>query len=335
MRVESWVIVAAGLAWGASTAHAQQPSAQCANQSQIEVQDGCQLAVDVFQYMAPQLGAAIAGGNATLGQGGTLGGFGHFSLGVRANVVDGSVPQIDQISPSAFGIQAPRQLPTKDNQPLPMPVVDAAVGIFKGFPLGVTNVGGVDALVNVAYIPSLNQSGSNISTPNGSLKFGYGVRLGILQESIAIPGVSITYLKRDLPEVSLVGAPGGPGSGPGDSLYVNNLSVGTSAWRLVASKHFVIFGLAAGIGQDQYAQSAAVSATVNVNGTPYRSQQFSFSQNVTRTNMFADLSINIPVLKLIGEVGQVSGGSVNTYNTFSKDANASRLYGSVGLRFAW
>ncbi len=335
MRVESWVVVVAGLAFGASSVRAQQPSAQCTNQSQIEVQDGCQLAVDIFQYMAPQLGAAIAGGNATLGQGGTLGGFGHFSLGLRANVVDGSLPQVSQITPSAFGIQPSRQLPTKDNQPLPMPVADAALGIFKGIPLGVTNVGGVDLLVNVAYIPSLNQSGSSITTPNGSLKFGYGVRLGILQESLAIPGVSVTYLKRDLPEVSLVGQPSGTGTGVGDSLSVNNLSVGTSAWRVVASKNLLFFGLAAGFGQDQYTQSADVSATVNVNGTSYRSQQFSFAQNVTRTNMFADLSLNLPVLKLVGEVGQVSGGSVNTYNTFSKNANASRLYGSVGLRLAW
>ena len=52
-------------------------------------------------------------------------------------------------------------------------------------------------------------------------------------------------------------------------------------------------------------------------------------------SIVADLSIALPILKLVGEVGQVAGGSVRTYNTFSKDANASRLYGSVGLRLAW
>jgi len=31
-------------------------------------QDACQKAVDVFQYVAPQLGTAITGGNATLGR---------------------------------------------------------------------------------------------------------------------------------------------------------------------------------------------------------------------------------------------------------------------------
>src|SRR2546423_1878778 len=49
-------------------------------------QDACQMAVDVFQVMAPQLGLALAGGNATLGRGSALGGPGHFSIGLRANV---------------------------------------------------------------------------------------------------------------------------------------------------------------------------------------------------------------------------------------------------------
>jgi len=33
-------------------------------------QDACQQAFDVYQFMAPQLGLALTGGNATAGQGG-------------------------------------------------------------------------------------------------------------------------------------------------------------------------------------------------------------------------------------------------------------------------
>ncbi|MDE3152541.1 MAG: hypothetical protein KGL93_09885 [Gemmatimonadota bacterium] len=330
-RIAVAALAAAFVAAGGS-AGAQQASPQCTAQ-QTQVQDACQIAVDIFQYMAPQLGAAIAGGNATLGQGGTLGGFGHFSLGIRANAVDGSVPQVNQITPGTNGLQQ-RTLPTKDHQPVPMPVADAAFGIFRGIPMGVTNVGGIDVLVNVAYIPSLNQNDLSVSTPNGSLKFGYGLRLGVLQESVLVPGVSVTYLKRDLPEVSMLGQAQSSGGGQ-DTLSIQNLNVGTTAWRLVASKHFVVFGLAAGVGQDKYSQSASVQANVHDSGISYTSSTFDFGQDVTRTNLFADLSINLPILKLIGEVGQVSGGSASTYNSFGKDVNASRLYGSVGLRFAW
>jgi hypothetical protein len=329
----SWSVMAAGVAMAvaaAGPARAQSslspacPSGAQGSAAQV-TQDGCQQAVDVFNYMAPQLGAAIAGGNATLGQGGTLGGFPHFSIGLRANAVAGTLPQVDQFSQSVTGAQQ-QTLPTKDNQPLPMPVVDAAIGIWSGIPLGVTNVAGIDLLVNAAYIPDVTQNSLTVKTPNGSLKLGYGVRVGIIQESVALPGVAVTYLKRDLPVVTLQGTSGN------NTFDVSNANISTTAYRLVASKHFVIFGLAAGIGQDKYSQSADVQATV----FGQTSQQVSLSQDVTRTNMFGDLSINLPVFKLIGEIGQVSGGSVATYNTFAgKDANASRLYGSVGLRLAW
>jgi hypothetical protein len=48
--------------------------------------------------------------------------------------------------------------------------------------------------------------------------------------------------------------------------------------------------------------------------------------------------MNLLLLKLVGEVGQVSGGTLSPlpFNTFSSTkADDSRLYGSVGLRFNW
>src|SRR5678815_1661452 len=74
-------------------------------------QDGCQQAYDLFQFMAPQLGISLAGGNATLGQGGTLGGLGHFTIGVRGNVVQGLLPDVGAFQQSTTGAQR-RTLPT-------------------------------------------------------------------------------------------------------------------------------------------------------------------------------------------------------------------------------
>ncbi len=160
------------------------------------------------------------------------------------------------------------------------------------------------------------------------------MRVGIVQESIVLPGVAVTYLTRDLPTVNRAGARTAAQNGQ-DMLSIRDFNLAPRRGGCVASKHFVVFGLAAGIGQDKYSQSATVQANVQSNGFSYTSSPIAFSQDVTRTNMFADLSINFPILKLIAEVGQVSGGAVSTYNQFSKDANASRLYGSVGLRLAW
>ena len=289
-------------------------------------QDACQKAVDVYQYLAPQLGTAITGGNATLGQGGALGGLGHFSLGVRANVVRGTLPQVDDPSatPVLTGARS-TAYPTKDGY-IPMPTVDAALGIFKGIPLALTNVGGIDLLGSASYIPKINRNDVSLD-PDNPVKVGYGVRVSALQESIVSPGVSFTYLKRDLPVLSLTG------TSSNSTLHVDKLTEKTSAWRIVASKNFILFGIAAGYGQDSYQSSANANATIS----GQTSSTISVAQDMTRSNMFADFSLNFPIFKIVGEVGQVSGGTApTTVNTFpAKGIVDSRVYGSVGFRVSW
>lgn len=324
--MKRFVVLGMAASCAAVAVQAQTVNSQCAAQTQA-VQDACQKAVDFFQYMAPQLGVAMTGGNATLGQGGALGGLGHVVVSVRGNLLQGSVPQIDKITTSTSGAQQ-STIPTK-SQILGLPQADAAIGLFKGIPLGVTNVGGVDLLVSAAYLPSVNSNSVKVSEPDGSLKFGFGARVGLIQESLVSPGVSVTYLRRDLPTVDIASS-----SSNGDSLLVNGLDLQTTAWRIVASKSLMLFGLAAGVGQDQYSSSTAIRAHVaSVDST---AGPIDLSQKMTRTNYFFDLSLNFPLIKLVGEIGEVTGGSVSTYNTFSgTKADASRMYGSAGLRIGF
>jgi hypothetical protein len=290
-------------------------------------QDACQQAYDLYQFMSPQLGLSLAGGNATIGQGGVLGGIGHLSVGVRANAFQGLLPDVTKFTQSTSGAQQ-QNLPTKD-QIVGLPTADAAIGIFKGLPLGLTNVGGIDALVSAAYVPTIETDNVTI-TPSNNWQFGWGARLGLLSESIVVPAVSVTWIERDLPETDIVGTSGN------NKLNVNNLTVKTSAWRVVASKSFIVFGLAAGVGQDKYDQSADIAATVSQNGFTGTSTVPGTSQQMTRTNMFADLSLNLPLFKLVVEAGQVTGGTVNTYNSFAGGrADRSQVYGSAGLRLSW
>jgi hypothetical protein len=300
---------------------------------QRATQDACQKAIDLFQYLAPQLGTVLAGGNATLGQGGGLGGPGHFSLGVRVNAIQGSLPQFNaSTSPAVTGAQR-TNYPTKTPF-IPLPVADFSVGVFGGIPLGLTNVGSLDAIVSASYLPSFSNSSVDVKVPNGSLKLGFGGRLGILQESLLIPGVSVTYLQRDLPTADITS------NFNGDTLQVTRLAVKTKAYRVVASKSFLIFGLAVGGGRDKYSSSASIRASVAPRTLPPTGRQTSgpvaLSQDLTRTNAFADLSLNLPLFKLVGEIGQVSGGTVNTYNTFQgHSADDSRIFGSVGVRLGF
>lgn len=327
------LVIAGAVMLGAPAVHAQEPLCPPGSSTisrERATQDACQKAVDLYKYMAPQMGTAIAGGNATLGQGSTLGGPGHFVVSVRANAVAGSVPRVEDQTPGITGAQ--QSTYELQDQPIMMPAVDAAVGVFKGLgigfgPFNLTNVGGLDLLVSASYLPEFEKEGVTVETPDGGIEIGYGARLGVLEESLVVPGLSVTYLKRDLPTTNIIAR-----TTNGD-LDVRELSLKTSSWRVVASKSLMhIFSLAAGIGQDRYESSADIQARVNTS----TSDVIPLRQNLTRTNYFLDGTMNIFLLKLTGEIGMVQGGTIETFNQFDgKAADASRLYGSIGFRLGF
>lgn len=331
------VFTAAALVASASALEAQNRTPTCATSSnQLQpaywTADACEKAIDLFNYMAPQLGTAIAGGAPVQGKGGTLGGLGHFSIGVRANVVKGSLPQVTESSVQPQGGGPYQSAYTTKDQYIPMPVVDAALGVFKGIPLGVTRVGGIDLLANVAYAQDFNNENVDVRVDGSKFKFGYGARLGLLQESLVSPGLAVSVIRRDLPVVNVTGD---VQSGTTNySLAVDQLSLKTTSWRAVASKSFLVFGLTAGVGQDEYKSGATATGTASgIAGLGTASSAPTvLTQKLTRTNVFGGVNVNILMVKLAAEIGQVSGGTIETYNTFDTKPDASRLYGSFGMR---
>jgi hypothetical protein len=307
-----------------------------AQQGQNAARDICLRTKDLFQLLAPQLGVSMTGGNPVLGQGGTLGGPGHFTVEARAIAVLGDIPDLPNWGAPSQTAPTPQELPSK-NFPLGLPAVDGAIGIFKGLPLGLTNVGGIDLLVSAVYIPTVDQDDFKV-TPEQNLKFGYGARVGLLQESLLVPGLSATWMKRDLPTTTITGSTSTATSSM--SFTMADAAIKTTSWRLIASKSLIMFGLAAGVGQDSYSQTATFSgsATTPLSVTPTTFGPFAIDNKMTRTNYFANASINLLLLKIVGEIGQVSGGDVTPtpFNTFSSGAaDDTRMYGSVGLRFTW
>jgi hypothetical protein len=292
-------------------------------------QDACQQAYDVYQLLAPQLGLALTGGNATAGQGSVLGGLGHFSVGARVNAFGGLLPNTSGNGyPVSINGAQQRTLPTRTSF-FGLPTADAAIGLFKGFPLALTNVLGVDALVSAEYVPSINGTDFSL-TPSSNLKFGYGARIGLLSESIAFPGVSFTWIERDLPSIDINTTSND--NGAQTTLDITGMDVKTHAWRIVASKSLIAFSVAAGIGRDSYQQSATIEGTVTESGAAGH-ESISLAQTMDRTNMFADFGINLRVFKIVFEVGDAIGGSVQTFNSFSGGSpDRSQLYGSFGLR---
>jgi hypothetical protein len=333
IRLSVVATLLAGTLLAAPAARAQQGSVSSRCSAQLLVtQDACQKAIDLFNFMAPQLGVSITGGNAVLGGASTLGGLGHFSVGLRANVVQGQLPQTGGVTLSVTGAQSGNISPK--SQVLGLPTADAAIGLLKGVGVGLTNVGGVDALVSAFYVPDIDQDPVSLRATSGSLQLGYGLRVGILQETAFVPGVSVSLLQRNLPTVDLRAR-----IGSSDSVRVTGLKEKTTAWRLAASKSFLLLGLTAGVGQDRYDAGASAGAfiaarpstagiAVNVDNLA------SVSQKLTRTNVFAGASVRLSLLRLAAEVGRVSGGSVtDTFNRFGdRRPEDPYTYGSLGLR---
>ena len=317
----------AATALAPSTARAQGIDPRCPGLALPDraAQDACQKAVDLFAFMTPQLGIGLVGGNATLGTGGALGGIGRFSIGLRGNAIRGRTPQVGDVNAKITG--AVRSNYGIDDQVVGLPTVEGALGLFGGVPLGVTHAFALDALVSATYVPELTRSNVALSLPDGSLKLGFGGRLGVLTESFATPSVSLTYLRRDLPATSIRATSGD------DDISLSAISVKTSAWRAVAGKSAGFVGLAVGAGQDEYDSRASGTVHVNDSGFSIDGGPYGLSQRVKRSNMFADLSLNFPLIKLAAEVGRVSGGTIDTYNSFSGNrADDALTYASVGIR---
>jgi hypothetical protein len=306
-------------------------AAQCAS-APVPAQDACHAVLDLFQYMTPQLGISFTGGNVTLAQGGALGGLPRFSVGARANVINGNLFVLQ--TPSATGPAlrtAANPYPTKD-QYIGLPGAEASIGLWRGISRAGTSFGGIDALVSASYIPTLKTESGDISIePDSPLKIGYGVRVGLIEETVLIPGVAVSYMLRDLPTTTILATIGT------DSLQVTDFALKTTSLRVTAGKSFTGVTISGGVGQDTYDASTGVEAIVNRPAPVGRvtTGALTASQKITRLNYFASVSINLLVAKLVAEAGMISGGDVVTSNVFDIAADASRTYGSLGLRIGY
>ena len=289
-------------------------------------QDACQKAIDLFKYMAPQLGAVLAGGNPTQGVSGALGSIGRFSIGLRGNGLRGSLPEVDRVVPSTRG--AEQSTYTLDTQPIGFITADVALGLYEGFTAA--GLGAVDLLVSASYVPGYSNESIDVSLPSGSFKLGFGGKLGVLKETAVRPGVSVSFLQRELPAVDITGSSGD------DRLLLEDVKVKSRSWRAVAGKSFLFVGLGAGFGRDTYDSNAQITVTV----APRAATQggtggpIALEQKLSRNNFFGTVWVTSQVVRLVGEIGRVSGGDIVTYNQFTGVQPAeARTYASLGVSF--
>lgn len=323
------VVVASAAPGSRVLAQGAQLDPRCATGSvSLATQDACQKAVDLFRFMAPQLGSAVVGGNPVLGSTGSLGGLGHLSLGIRANSVSGRLPLASQVAVAQTGAVSSDY--ALEGQSMGLPVFDLAVGLFPGIVLPGTRGLALDALVNAGWIQRGSERELTIGLPDGALHVGYGARLVLLEESVVTPSMTVTFVRQRLPTLELAAAPGG------DALDFRDVSVRTDQWRLLFSKFLGPWDVSAGLGQDRHRASTDIGLAVQRDGVPATAGPIRLTQSLTRDNTFLGVATMLAPLRVAFELGRVSGGSIPTFNQFAgRRADDALVYVTLGARLVW
>src|SRR3954451_20817820 len=192
----------------------------------------CSAGVDGTRAFHPLFGMLVSGGNPTIGSAATLGGVGHASLTLRANASNVVLPDLNYTGSSS-------RVPAGDEVLVPAPMVEGALGIYKGMGGG---LGAVDLLGSALLLPTEQLKKFSVD-PDArrlgiiAIGLGYGARIGLMRGSGPLPNISVSAMRRDVPTITYGDVAGGDTYGYSVNLHATNL-------RLIASKQLAVLDLA-------------------------------------------------------------------------------------------
>jgi hypothetical protein len=279
----------------------------------------CDAAVDGTRAFHPIAGILVSGGNPTLGSAGTLGGLGHLSLTLRANAVEVVLPDVSYTGSSST-VPAGEQLFT------PAPILEGAFGLYEGKANGLL---AVDVLASVQLLPT--DQIDNLTVEAGSRKIGdialglgYGARLGLLNEVGPMPALSVSVMRRNIPEILYGNIATGDQFSYAADLHATNL-------RLIASKRLMVLDFAAGLGWDHYSGDAIITFRDPITSVPQPAIPLELSNS--RGLAFLNAGFSMAAVRLIGEVGYLGGRDQNLSTDFEDfDTTKGKLFAGLGLR---
>jgi hypothetical protein len=314
------LLVALLLGAAAAPAAAQNP--ECTRfQPSPQAFNVCNAAVDGTRTFHPLAGGLVSGGNPVIGRAGTLGGFGHASFTVRANLGSISLPSLEFDGSSSTVEQ-------EDEIVFPAPLVEAAVGVWSGLPGGLL---AVDALGSAVLLPDdideLSVDPDATSIGDLALGLGYGVRVGLLPGRGLVPAVSLSVMRRSVPRVQYGDVATGDDYSYAVDLTATNL-------RLVAGSAFGPLAVSAGVGRDTYTGDALIRfrdpLLIAVIG------EADLELDASRTMLFADAGLSLGLVTIAGELGWQSGTDDDLATTFEGfDPEEGMLFGGFGLRVSF
>jgi hypothetical protein len=283
----------------------------------------CNAAIDGTEILHPVAGLLVSGGNPVLGSVKTLGGLGHFSFTARVNATELRTPDLNYNCATTTVAQDKKIY-------APAPLVEAALGLFKGM----NGFFSVDALGSAQLLPT--KAVSNLTVDKNARKIGsialglgYGARIGVFPGKAIIPSLTVSVMRRDIPRITYGNVTTG-----GDN-YSYSLDLHATNLRAVAGYHLAVFNVGAGIGWDKYTGSANIGFVPNGGVLPAQTINGIKLDN-TRTMAFLTAAIDLPVIKIGAEAGYQFGKAQNLATTFTgNDPSKKRLFAGAGIRLAF
>ena len=301
---------------------AAQTNPQCAAQLLERTRNVCDAAIDGARIFHPVLGMLVTGGNPVLGEPGSLGGLPHFSFTIRANGTRVVTPDLDY---SGVG----RTVAADDEIVAPAPLLEAAVGVFRGIRVGnlAVDVLGSAQLLPTDQIDDVTVDPDATTVGGVSLSFGYGARVTVLGGAGSAPAVSVSVMRRTLPRVDV-------GNVPDGDRFAFGTDLTSTAMRLVVGKTFGPLTLAAGYGRDKYTGDAEIFYRDPI--TDVEQAPIVFSHDDTRSLGFLNIAIGGGPIRLGAELGMQRGKNTALGTTFEdNDPSEDRLFGGAGIRIVF
>ena len=278
----------------------------------------CNAAVDGARGFHPVLGLLTSGGAPVLGASDALGGFGHVYVTARVNATRVVLPDLNYDGSTTT-------VAAGDKLFFPSPVIETAVGVFGGTRtglfaldfLGSAQLLPTDQIDNFSVVSTARKIGSV------ALGLGFGARLGILRETSVAPGVSVSIMRRDIPELRYGDLGAGANLSFATNLKATNL-------RAIATKRFGIARVAGGIGWDHYSGHAQVQFRNPITAIPERALELDLGNS--RALGFANAGLDFRHVKLVAEAGYQFGKDQHLVTTFTDfDPSGGRFFAAAGL----
>lgn len=282
-----------------------------------EARDRCLDVVAAVELLQPEAGILLAGANPVLGTAsplGTRGGLPRFAVGARLHFAGAKIP--DVFTPSAASGESRTFF-------VPFPQADVAVGLYNGLSVlpGVRGFGALDAVASVSVIPAVQL------IQETKVVWGLGGRFGILEETFALPGASISVVYKDVERVQLGDLDAGDEADFGADLRVLSL-------RAAASKTLLVLGVTGGVGWDRYRSDIDFRFEDPVLPGTTRtvfSQDDPASLESERWSAFVELRWTMTVVSLVGQLG-LQEHDARTLSDGSGRMESGGLFGGIGIR---